>query len=170
MHAFAQTVRRVDGRRRRPRRILDAAERVFAARGYAGATTREIADAAGIGKRMLFYYFATKDACTARSSSGSSRDGRIHEQFRTDPGPVGLAEAVEGITHFAAANLQAAPRADARDHGRGPAPARARREHLGPLFARGAAEVARNMDDGVFRPAIRCTCSSTSAGSRSTTS
>ena len=34
-------------------RIHDAAERVFAARGYAGATTREIARTAGIRKRML---------------------------------------------------------------------------------------------------------------------
>ena len=42
-------------------RILDAAERVFAARGYAGATTREIAAAARIRKRMLFYYFPSKD-------------------------------------------------------------------------------------------------------------
>ncbi len=34
-------------------RIHDAAERVFAARGYAGATTREIARTAGIRKRGL---------------------------------------------------------------------------------------------------------------------
>jgi AcrR family transcriptional regulator len=43
-------------------RVLAAAEAVFAERGYAGATTREIAERAGIGKRMLFYYFPTKDA------------------------------------------------------------------------------------------------------------
>ena len=36
-------------------RILDAAERVFARRGYAAATTQELAAEAGIQKRMLFY-------------------------------------------------------------------------------------------------------------------
>ena len=44
------------------RRILDAAEEVFAGCGYAAATTRGIAQRAGIGKRMLFYYFPNKDA------------------------------------------------------------------------------------------------------------
>ncbi len=42
------------------RRILAAAERVFAAEGMAGARTDEIAAAAHANKAMLYYYFGNK--------------------------------------------------------------------------------------------------------------
>lgn len=135
------------------RRVLDAAERVFAERGYAGATTREIAETAGIRKRMLFYYVPGKEALyravLERVITGTVA---IHEQFRNDPGPVGLAEAIEGLTLFAAANRPALTLLlrEIMDGGHH-LPALAR-EHLGPLFARGAAEVRRNVERGVFRP------------------
>jgi len=135
-------------------RILDAAQAVFAERGYGAATTREIAQRAGIGKRMLFYYFASKDAVYRavlyRVVGGMVA---IHQRFRTDPGPVGLAEAMEGITLFAAANLPALRVLTREIMDGGPYVGELAREHLGPLFAAGAAEVARNMDEGVFRPA-----------------
>jgi len=41
-------------------RILDAAEALFARRGYAGVGMREIADAVGLGKSSLFHHFASK--------------------------------------------------------------------------------------------------------------
>ena len=44
------------------RRLLDTAEALFAERGYGATTTREIALRAGIDKRMLFDYFASKEA------------------------------------------------------------------------------------------------------------
>lgn len=134
------------------RRILDAAEEVFAARGYGAATTREIAERAGIGKRMLFYWFTSKDAVyravLERVVSGMVS---IHEQFRSDPGPVGLAESMEGITHFAAANLNALKVLTREIMDGGPHVKDLVREHLGPLFARGGEEVRRNMDAQVFR-------------------
>lgn len=40
--------------------ILDAAEVVFAARGYHGATTRELAQAADVSEGTLYNYFASK--------------------------------------------------------------------------------------------------------------
>lgn len=49
--------RRIAARRSQ---ILDAAERVFAARGYHGATTREIAAAADVSEGTLYNYFAGK--------------------------------------------------------------------------------------------------------------
>jgi len=132
--------------------VLDAAERVFAARGYAGATTRAMAAEAGIGKRMLFYYFPTKEA-VYRAVLERVVEGLIavHEQFRNDPGPIGLAEAVEGITHFAAANLSAVKILVREIMDGGPHLAWLVREHLAPLFARGEAEVTRNMVAGAFR-------------------
>ncbi len=41
-------------------RILDAAEALFARRGYAGVGMREVAEAAGLGKSSLFHHFRSK--------------------------------------------------------------------------------------------------------------
>lgn len=42
------------------REILRVAEEIFAHKGYAATTTREIAEAAGVTKGLLFYHFQTK--------------------------------------------------------------------------------------------------------------
>jgi TetR/AcrR family transcriptional regulator, ethionamide resistance regulator len=50
----------------RERQILDAAERLLAMRGYADMTVGEIAEAAGITRGALYFYFASKqDVLTA---------------------------------------------------------------------------------------------------------
>lgn len=41
--------------------ILDAAKKVFRLKGYAGATTADIAKEAGVTHAMLHYYFQTKE-------------------------------------------------------------------------------------------------------------
>jgi TetR/AcrR family transcriptional regulator len=43
-------------------RILDAAIRQFSADGMAGARTERIAEAAGVNKALLYYYFTSKQA------------------------------------------------------------------------------------------------------------
>lgn len=43
------------------RRILEAARRVFARRGSAGARMQEIAEEAGVNQALLHYYFRSKD-------------------------------------------------------------------------------------------------------------
>ncbi len=43
-------------------RILQAATRVFADKGFVRAGTKEIADAAGVGEGTLYHYFRGKDA------------------------------------------------------------------------------------------------------------
>ena len=43
-------------------RILDASRKLFAAEGFEAATTRDIAQAAGIATGTLFNYFATKES------------------------------------------------------------------------------------------------------------
>jgi len=134
------------------RRILDAAERVFAERGYAGATTQAIAAAADIRKRMLFYYFRGKDVLyRAVLERVILNMIAIHEQFRNDPGPIGMGEAADGLVAFAAANLDALRLLHREIMDGGPHLAPLAREHLGPLFARGAAEVERNMASGIFQ-------------------
>src|ERR1043166_5307205 len=42
--------------------ILDAATRVFAAKGYNGATIRDVAQAAGVADGTIYNYFENKDA------------------------------------------------------------------------------------------------------------
>jgi AcrR family transcriptional regulator len=53
--------RRASPRRRAPE-IIEAAARVFAERGFHGATTQDIADVLGIRQASLYYYFPSKEA------------------------------------------------------------------------------------------------------------
>lgn len=48
--------------RRRAPEIVEAAARVFAERGFHGATTQDIADVLGIRQASLYYYFSSKEA------------------------------------------------------------------------------------------------------------
>ena len=43
-------------------RILDAATREFSSNGLAGARTERIAEAAGVNKALIYYYFQGKEA------------------------------------------------------------------------------------------------------------
>lgn len=49
----------------RRRRLIDAARRVFAERGFRGATTRQIALAAGVTEALIFQHFPDKDSLYA---------------------------------------------------------------------------------------------------------
>lgn len=51
-------------------RIFQAAEKEFFEKGYAGARTASIAEAAGVNHAMLHYYFRTKDKLFERIISG----------------------------------------------------------------------------------------------------
>ncbi len=56
------STRRHASRRRRAPQIIEAAARVFAERGFHGATTQDIADVLGIKQASLYYYFSSKEA------------------------------------------------------------------------------------------------------------
>jgi AcrR family transcriptional regulator len=73
-------------------RILAAAERLFAERGYAGTRTAEIARAAKVTERTLFKHFAGKDALLERVLSPAlhaaatpppASEARIDVRFET---------------------------------------------------------------------------------------
>jgi AcrR family transcriptional regulator len=49
----------------RRRQLIDAARRVFAEHGFRGATTRQIASAAGVTEALIFQHFPDKDALYA---------------------------------------------------------------------------------------------------------
>jgi TetR/AcrR family transcriptional regulator len=46
-------------------RILEAATREFSSNGFAGARTEQIAEAAGVNKALIYYYFQGKEALYA---------------------------------------------------------------------------------------------------------
>src|SRR5215510_8066715 len=50
---------------RRYREVLDAAAAIFAEKGYAGASTRDIAERLGVRQASLYYYFPSKEAALA---------------------------------------------------------------------------------------------------------
>jgi len=57
-----RSTRRNASQRRRAPKIIDAAARVFAERGFHGATTQDIVDVLGIRQASLYYYFSSKEA------------------------------------------------------------------------------------------------------------
>jgi AcrR family transcriptional regulator len=61
VHTLPSTRRPASQRRRAPQ-IIEAAARVFAERGFHGATTQDIADVLGIRQASLYYYFSSKEA------------------------------------------------------------------------------------------------------------
>lgn len=49
-------------RQKKRDKVIDAAARVFAERGYHGASTQDIADLLGMRQASLYYYFSSKEA------------------------------------------------------------------------------------------------------------
>ena len=71
-------------RRRRAPQIIEAAARVFAERGFHGATTQDIADVLGIRQASLYYYFSSKEAALEtglpEGRGGLLRGGQGHRR------------------------------------------------------------------------------------------
>ena len=61
--------------RNKEQAILEAAEREFIAKGFAGARTTSIAEAAGVTHAMLHYYFRLcLSYCFSNCSAASTRN------------------------------------------------------------------------------------------------
>jgi len=75
--------------RRRPtaERLLDAAEQIFARDGLTGATTREIARAAGVNEVTLFRHFQTKENLV--SAVAQRMCGAVADEAPSDAKPLG---------------------------------------------------------------------------------
>jgi len=58
------------------RRILRAAIHLFAKKGFAATSTREIVEAAGITKPMLYYYYRSKDGLLRAALSEYTQEAR----------------------------------------------------------------------------------------------
>lgn len=68
------------------RKILDVALGVYAERGYRGATTRRIAEAAGVNEVTLYRHFGTKDALIRAAIEAAEARARTRLDYETpDP-------------------------------------------------------------------------------------
>lgn len=71
----------------RREQLLDTAETLFLEHGYAGTSTKRIAETAGVAEGLVFHYFGTKDALLLEVfSRRASIAGRIAELV-LDPAP-----------------------------------------------------------------------------------
>ncbi len=83
-------------------RIIDAALRVFAKKGFAKATVTDIAAAAGIGKGTVYEYFSTKEEIVDQSFSFFVRHLEMDFQevlIQEIPAREKLVRIVEGFAH-----------------------------------------------------------------------
>lgn len=74
----------------RPQELLDAALRVFAARGYRNTRLEEVAEAAGVTKGTIYHYFTTKEELLLRAIEQRQERafGRLEELLRGQRGPA----------------------------------------------------------------------------------
>ena len=84
-------------------RILDAAEHVFAQRGFAGASTREIAARAGVNISSLHYHWASKETLYVAVFRDvfarilAHLEGSVAPLLESDPGRDGRSDRVDRI-------------------------------------------------------------------------
>ncbi|MEX2549887.1 MAG: helix-turn-helix domain-containing protein [Nitriliruptoraceae bacterium] len=104
------------------RRLLDAAEELFATDGFAGTTTRAIAERAGTSTGMVFYHFPTKTALLETVLAERSPQADLADRIEGHRGdPVGLlrvlAEAVERTVEERGEVLRIMLRGEDPEHG-----------------------------------------------------
>jgi AcrR family transcriptional regulator len=94
-----------------PERLLDAAEEVFAASGFATATLADIAARAGIRRPSLLYHFETKEAlyaATVQRCFARLRGGLIEAMHTGGDFEARLVATVAGYADFLAQHPAAA--------------------------------------------------------------
>ena len=86
-------------------RLLAAAREVFAACGFSGATTAEIALRAGVSEGILFHHFGSKRELFASVAAGYGR-GLAHAMFGDEPGSelVSAADAIRRAFQYVREN------------------------------------------------------------------
>jgi AcrR family transcriptional regulator len=135
--------------------VLDAATRLFAERGYAGTSVREVAEAAGCTKPALYYYYPSKEELFLRAIGAkvtqlagtlddiSHREGAVRDRLR---------DSVAALVDFARADpsgLMLLYRASQRPEEGQPS------FDFGPVHDQPLANVRAMLDEGVARGEIR---------------
>lgn len=96
---------RLDGEERR-RSIVESAMPLFARRGFAGATTREIARQAGVSEALLFQHFPSKAALYQEIlAQGCDGDPALAKLMSSEPSTAALVEVTHMfVRHFVGAS------------------------------------------------------------------
>src|SRR5262245_47183554 len=82
--------------RRRSAEIIDATARVFAEKGFHGASTQDIADVLGIRQASLYYYFPSKEAAL-EVVCARGIEGVLEAANAIAAGPGGASEKLAGL-------------------------------------------------------------------------
>lgn len=135
--------------------IMAVSAELFATRGIAGTTVRDIGEAAGVLSGSLYHYFRSKNAIIAEILAGFMED--IHARFSTVVGGAATPEqTVRGLVHATLLTIEQHPHPTAiyqndrqylREHGLLDAVDTRSREIRGYWLAAISAGVA----DGTFR-------------------
>ena len=99
----------MDNKESTEQKILKTAMGIFVQKGRHGAKMQEIADAAGINKAMLHYYFRSKDKLYAQVFENvfARTFGSLHKVFETnDNFQVKLANFIDQYTNLISQNQQ----------------------------------------------------------------
>jgi AcrR family transcriptional regulator len=141
------------GLRRRLTEVIGAAAKVFAERGYHGASTQDIADVLGIRQASLYYYFDSKEAAL----EAVCRDG--HETYverlgRIAHSTIGASEKVgQVLLHHAAPERLDFTLVFLRERRFLPGPARKRIRALELRYERAIQRIIeQGIRSGEFRP------------------
>jgi TetR/AcrR family transcriptional regulator len=137
------------------REILRVAEEIFARKGYSATSTREIAEAAGVTKGLLFYHFQTKERLYLTVIENMVK--ALHQLATPTPGEgvdrAGHIQAfIEGWTDLLAEhpNIQKLMTRELMDEGK--FHKKIIEEYLKPLYDFGVSFVRGGIEEGVFRP------------------
>ena len=105
---------RLDAEERRAA-IIDAALPLFARKGFAATTTKEIAAAAGVSEGLIFRHFPSKAALyEAILASGCEADPDLERLAAREPSTATLACLASGMAHYFLVDLPANPGSKAR--------------------------------------------------------
>ena len=105
---------RLDSRARR-RAIVDAALPVFARKGFAATTTKEIAQAAGVSEGLIFKHFPSKASLyEAIFLSCIDGDPEYERLIALPPGTATLAQMIQGLVNYFGIEVPSDPNERAR--------------------------------------------------------
>jgi TetR/AcrR family transcriptional regulator len=142
---------RTGGEERR-RQLIGHAVRLFGQRGFEGTTLEAVAEAGGVRKQTLLYYFPGKDelfdACTAELAE---RLAATLEEALEEPGERERPEAVVHAIFRLAEEWPEFPLFLREASRRGPEAIARVADVLEPLRKRALLFLERGMDDGTFR-------------------
>lgn len=137
------------------REILRVAEEIFAKKGYVATSTREIAEAVGVTKGLLFYHFRTKQQLyltVIENLTDSLSRLAIPEQLPGLDRMAHIRSFIEGWTDFLAKHPDAQKLLTRELMDEGKFHKKIVEDYIKPLYDFGISFINDGIKEGVFRP------------------